>query len=176
MTHSAPNDGPPTTLRTDGRASFLAVYRREHATTEKVLRAFPPEQAELRPHERSSTARQVAWTFVIEERMMLRAAGNEPVLGSGSPPPGSWDEILAAFASHHEELVRRLERAGDADLQGTVRFFVAPKQMGDIPTMQFLWFMLHDQIHHRGQLSVYLRMAGGKVPSIYGPSGDEPWT
>jgi uncharacterized damage-inducible protein DinB len=35
--------------------------------------------------------------------------------------------------------------------------------------------MLHDQIHHRGQFSVYLRMVGGKVPSIYGPSGDEPW-
>jgi len=35
--------------------------------------------------------------------------------------------------------------------------------------------MLDDQIHHRGQLSVYVRMAGGKVPSIYGPSADEPW-
>jgi uncharacterized damage-inducible protein DinB len=34
---------------------------------------------------------------------------------------------------------------------------------------------LHDQIHHRGQLTVHLRMAGGRVPSIYGPSKDEPW-
>ena len=38
-----------------------------------------------------------------------------------------------------------------------------------------LWLTLHDMIHHRGQFSIYLRMAGGKVPSIYGPSGDEPW-
>jgi len=38
-----------------------------------------------------------------------------------------------------------------------------------------LWYSLHALIHHRGQLSVYLRMVGGKVPSIYGPSGDEPW-
>jgi len=38
-----------------------------------------------------------------------------------------------------------------------------------------MWFMLLDSIHHRGQLSVYVRMAGGKVPSIYGPSADEPW-
>jgi uncharacterized damage-inducible protein DinB len=44
-----------------------------------------------------------------------------------------------------------------------------------VPKIDFLWFLLCDQIHHRGQLSVYLRMAGGKVPSIYGPSGDEPW-
>jgi uncharacterized damage-inducible protein DinB len=61
-------------------------------------------------------------------------------------------------------------------VEGTVQFFVAPKQVGDIPAESFLWFMLHDQIHHRGQLSVYVRMAGGKVPSIYGPSADEPWS
>jgi uncharacterized damage-inducible protein DinB len=35
--------------------------------------------------------------------------------------------------------------------------------------------MLYDTIHHRGQLSVYMRLAGARVPSIYGPSGDEPW-
>jgi len=54
-------------------------------------------------------------------------------------------------------------------------FMVAPKQKGEVPLADFVEFMLGDQIHHRGQLSVYLRMAGGKVPSIYGPSADEPW-
>jgi uncharacterized damage-inducible protein DinB len=39
----------------------------------------------------------------------------------------------------------------------------------------WLWSLLHDQIHHRGQLSVYLRLVGAKVPSIYSPSADEPW-
>jgi uncharacterized damage-inducible protein DinB len=178
MTHAASTNGSATAAlpaREMGR--FLAAYRREHATTEKVLRAFPPEQADLRPHERSSAARQVAWTFVVEERMMLLAVRNELVLGKGfTPPPESWGEIVDAFAAQHEELLRQLEGASDADLQGTVRFYVAPRQTGDIPRMDFLWFMLHDQIHHRGQLSVYLRMAGGKVPSIYGPSADEPWT
>jgi uncharacterized damage-inducible protein DinB len=48
--------------------------------------------------------------------------------------------------------------------------------MADVRKLDFLWLMLTDQIHHRGQLSVYARMAGGKVPSIYGPSFDEPWT
>jgi len=42
--------------------------------------------------------------------------------------------------------------------------------------MDFLWFLLMDMVHHRGQFSVYLRMADGKVPSIYGPSADEPWS
>ena len=53
-------------------------------------------------------------------------------------------------------------------------FFVAPKTLGDIPKIQFMWMVLCDQIHHRGQFSVYLRMADGKVPSIYGPTADEP--
>ena len=53
--------------------------------------------------------------------------------------------------------------------------FTGPKTMGEIPRKEWIWFLLHDQIHHRGQFSVYLRMVDGKVPSIYGPSGDEPW-
>jgi uncharacterized damage-inducible protein DinB len=52
---------------------------------------------------------------------------------------------------------------------------VGPGQVADVPVADMLWIMLLDAVHHRGQLSVYLRMAGGKVPSIYGPSADEPW-
>jgi uncharacterized damage-inducible protein DinB len=56
-----------------------------------------------------------------------------------------------------------------------VSFLVAPKTLGNIPKLTFLWFILNDEIHHRGQFSVYLRIAGARVPSIYGPSADEPW-
>lgn len=52
---------------------------------------------------------------------------------------------------------------------------VAPKQMGDVRRGDLLQMMVMDNVHHRGQFSVYLRMAGGKVPSIYGPTADEPW-
>jgi uncharacterized damage-inducible protein DinB len=54
-------------------------------------------------------------------------------------------------------------------------FFTAPKQTGEVPKIQVAWLMLCDQIHHRGQFSVYMRIAGAKVPSIYGPTADEPW-
>ena len=157
-------------------SEFRRAYEREHATTRKVLQAFPVDQISFRPHERSNTALNLGKTFIIEEKMMLLALRNEPVLGSGGFPdaPNEWSEILDVFESQHREILARLDGIGDGDVQA-VKFFSGPGQMADFPAVDFLWFMLLDQIHHRGQLSVYLRMAGAKVPSIYGPSADEPW-
>jgi uncharacterized damage-inducible protein DinB len=161
---------------TPAKKRFLDSYRNEHSTTLKVLGAYPTGQHGFKPHERSNSALQLAWTFVIEEQLILRALTGQPVLGGGFPkPPDTWEEVLAAYNAGHEAIVHAIESAADQDLTGTATFFVGPKQTGEIPMEQFLTFMLHDQIHHRGQMSVYLRMAGGRVPSIYGPSADEPW-
>jgi uncharacterized damage-inducible protein DinB len=157
-------------------AQFRGAYEREHATTRKILGAFPAEQGAFKPHERSSSAHTLAWTFVVEEMMMLKALTNEPIFGgTGSgKPPESWDAVLQLFDEQHQRILQMLESADVASLN-VVKFMVGPKQPGDYAPMEFLWFMLFDQIHHRGQLSVYLRMTGEKVPSIYGPSADEPW-
>src|SRR5260370_38468362 len=69
----------------------------------------------------------------------------------------------AAVERSHHKVGEALKTAEDAKLEGSVRFFVAPKTLGDYPTMEFLWYLLFDHVHHRGQLSVYLRMVG-KVP------------
>ena len=63
----------------------------------------------------------------------------------------------------------------ESRLDETVTFVTGPGTTGPVGIHDMLWFMLLDSVHHRGQLSVYVRMAGGKVPSIYGPSADEPW-
>ena len=75
----------------------------------------------------------------------------------------------------HLEFGNLIRNATEEELRETVTFFVGPKQMGQYVRLDWCWFLLHDEIHHRGQFSVYLRMADGKVPSIYGPSADEPW-
>jgi uncharacterized damage-inducible protein DinB len=161
---------------TTAKQRFLRAYERDHATTLKVLRAFPGEKSEFRPHERSNTALNLGWTFVIEELLMLKALRGERILSSGFPSaPETWAGVLDAFDKAHDEIIAELHDPKNQDLEGTADFYVAPKQTGDIPLPDFLDFMLHDQIHHRGQLSVYVRMTGGKVPSIYGPSADEPW-
>jgi uncharacterized damage-inducible protein DinB len=158
---------------------FLDVYEREHKTTMRVLRAFPPDRGDLRPHSSCKTARELAWVFVLESGLGTKVFNdgfaNAAPSGTPPPPPESWSDILNALEKAHKEFCDLIRSSDENKLNQTVRFFVGPKTMGDISRIEFLWFMLHDQIHHRGQFSVYLRMAGGKVPSIYGPSGDEPW-
>ena len=170
-----PPAGDAISQKSDARTRFLETYRREVATTKKVLRAFPAERADLKPSDRSNSAQQLAFTFVIESAMALRVLQGEQLSFDKFPKaPATWDETLAAFDRATQDMEAQVAKASP-HLEGTVKFFTGPKQMGDYSLEDFLWFLLHDQIHHRGQLSVSLRMAGGKVPSIYGPSADEPW-
>ncbi|HYJ80052.1 MAG TPA: DinB family protein [Longimicrobiaceae bacterium] len=161
------------------RQQFLDAFEREHQTTMKVLRAYPPDRMELQPHPRSSTARDLAWTFVMEQVLAEKALTtgfdwSKPPTGMPKAPQ-TLDEITAALEQSHQKIVQLVRDFPDEKFSDTVQFMVGPKTLGDVPIIAFLWFLLSDQIHHRGQLSVYLRMADGKVPSIYGPTADEPW-
>jgi uncharacterized damage-inducible protein DinB len=164
-----------------GKQSFLTTLDEEHARTLRVLRAYPDDKLDLKPSERSNSARQLAWTFVMERR--LGTAIWADTFKNGMPkdrpappaPPETMDEIVAALEKVQSEWRELIANASDEELQQQVHFFVAPKTIGPMTKMNLCWFLLHDEIHHRGQMSVYLRMAGGKVPSIYGPSADEPW-
>ena len=102
-------------------------------------------------------------------------AKGKKLTGKPPDPPESWDELLAALEKAHQDFRDLVASATPEQLHENVHFFVAPKTMGTISRIDWVWFLLSDQIHHRGQFSVYLRIAGGKVPSIYGPTADEPW-
>ena len=175
MTSTRPS-AAPTRAHLD---RFLEVFEREHATTMRVFRAYPDEQGDFRPHERAKTARELAWIVVVEHALLTRAITTGFDWSAPQPSaramPGSMLGVLSELSDTHARVVALLRALPDEKLATTVSFFVAPKTLGDIPLMDFLWFLLHDQIHHRGQFSVYLRMSGAKVPSIYGPTADEPW-
>lgn len=155
---------------------FLETFRREHEKTVKVLRAFPADKGDFRPHERSNTVRDLAFTFVMEQRLISRSLKDELKLGGQTPKPaGDLSAMIELFEREYQELVRLIEAGGEKLFSGATEFPTGPGKIGQWEKMDFAWFMLHDQIHHRGQLTVYLRMLGGKVPAIYGPSSDEPW-
>src|SRR5947207_2029668 len=123
------------------------------------------------------SAQDLAWTFVFEG-----VAGAQAVQGEMKFPPPNMPPMPANWQGMVGEVEKALKGFGDKvrkvdenQLNTTVKFMTGPKQQGDLRRLDVLWFLLNDQIHHRGQFSVYLRMAGGKVPSIYGPSSDEKW-
>lgn len=176
---SSPETSAAPAQQASPRQQFLDAYVREHATTLRVLRAMPEEKAELKPSEKSKSARELAWLFVMEQDLGERALTTGFDWSAPPPAPPPVPETLAAiidaFDQGHRRVAERVRTMPEAQLRETVKFFVAPKTIGDVPRMEFLWFLLHDQIHHRGQFSVYLRIAGARVPSIYGPTADEPW-
>ena len=154
---------------------YLATFEREHQITLKVLRAYPADKADLKPAASSQSAREVAWTLVQCENFVEPILRGDAMPSWMAPAPATWSAILAAFEDAHKSATARIAKITDEEMNGTVRTMIGPKQEGDLRAGNMLWGMLSMSIHHRGQLSVYLRMAGGKVPSIYGPSGDEPW-
>jgi uncharacterized damage-inducible protein DinB len=158
------------------KRQYLDRFLAESLTTLKVMRAYPPGQDEFRPHERSPTAVRIAHVFSIENGAVLRAARGQWTLQPNfPPPPATVAEAADACERGARELVEAVRAMPDSRLTEKVAFFTGPRQLGEMQILDVLWLMLLDSVHHRGQLSVYIRMAGGKVPSIYGPSADEPW-
>ena len=162
------------------RQKFLEVLDREHATTRKVLLGYPRTELDFQPHPKSGSARQIAWTIVLGLGLMERALTTGFDWSRPMPPPrtppDSLGAILVALEEAHRKVVAALKDVPEDALAETIQFPVAPRTIGELTKLDFLWRMLHDQVHHRGQFTVYLRMAEGRVPSIYGPSADEPWT
>jgi uncharacterized damage-inducible protein DinB len=155
---------------------FIQAWEKEFQTTLKVLKAYPASHTDLRPHQKCPTAKELVWRIVGEETLFINGVLTGQFDFTGGPAaPATLQEILAVYEKNHKDLGAKLRSMPEADLNKNVKFMVAPKTPGDVRSGDILWLFLMDTIHHRGQFSIYLRMADGKVPSIYGPSGDEPW-
>jgi uncharacterized damage-inducible protein DinB len=160
------------------KQQLLDALKDETGRTRRLLAAFPASASELRPHPTSQTARELVHTLCIEAAIgcaTLDGSLDLSKMGGMPPAPATWGEVMKAFEAAYDGLIKMLEKTPESDLPKTVTFMTGPKQMGPMPRGAIVQFMLYDHIHHRGQLSVYLRMSGSKVPSIYGPSRDEPW-
>ena len=142
----------------------------EFATTIKVLRAYPEDKLNMRPAEKSRTAREMVMIFTREE-YVCRGAMRGDLSQSGAPEnmPEELNDLLEMFTQIHDEVQNIISQASDEELNRIINFYGH-----QIRAIDALWAELHDQIHHRGQFSVYLRLVGAKVPSIYGPTADEP--
>ena len=101
------------------RAALLDSYQRESATTLKILRAYPPALAELRPHPTSNSAQQLAWTFVIENALMEAALRNELRMPPAfSPMPPEWNACVELYEKGVKSVTALLQSVRDEELNG----------------------------------------------------------
>jgi hypothetical protein len=156
------------------REFLIGTFQAERPKFERVLRAVPPDQLAYRPHPKSSSAGDIVWLLASELHDACEIADHGELNFAMPPAPATLEERIAAYERNATELEMRLSRLDDAAWEKPARFRVDGKVAWEAPLGEMLWGFLFDAIHHRGQLSSYLRPMGAKVPSIYGPSADDP--
>lgn len=149
---------------------YLPALKNESRTTRKVLEAVPAENADHRPDPASRSAielvRHIALADLRFVETPITGAFNTGItLPENTTSPG---EIAKWYAERLEKDLDALTKTTGEQLAKFVDF----RGMFQMPAVSFLGLGMHHTIHHRGQLSSYLRCMGGKVPSIYGESYD----
>ena len=152
----------------DERALFTKLWENESKTTRNVI-ARIPEGSTYRPDPKSRTASEIAWQIVCEEKMIIEAVETGKAEWKPLRRPATIKEMLDIYDKQSADIVRRWKALPDARWNGTLEFFG-----GQRPASPMAWSFLFDIVHHRGQITTYLRPMGSTVPQIYGPSGDEP--
>jgi len=154
------------------RDHFVTSLKNESQTTARVLAAVPDDKSSYKPHEKSMSAQDLTAHIATVEVWFLESviAGSfERPESNGAPTPQP-SEATAMYRERMPALLDQVTTLNGEQLAKSVRFFNF-----DLPAVMYLDFCLRHGIHHRGQLSTYLRPMGAKVPAIYGGSADEPF-
>lgn len=157
----------------DEKALFLNFWKKEAPATRAVV-ARIPEGSDYRPDPKSRTAREIAWLIVTEEIALADGLEQGVFHWKDVPAPAAMSEVLATYDRSHEALTARLERLTADHLEREVPFIYGGQELMKARGLDSAWGFLFDIIHHRGQISTYLRPMGSTVPQIYGPTADEP--
>jgi len=152
----------------DERSLFTDFWTKESKTTRAVL-ARIPEGSSYRPDPKSRTAHEIAWQIVCEEKMLIDALETGKAEWAPAPTPATMKEVVETYDAQNAAMPARWRDLPAARWEAGVDFFGSQRTSSSI-----VWGFLFDIIHHRGQLTTYLRPMGSTVPQIYGPSADEP--
>ncbi len=151
----------------------LRTLAQERRLTTRVIAAVPPDRSGYRPDPVSKTAFELSWHIVGSEIMFLDGIATGAFVYD-PPCPASLRapaDIIAWYEAAYRERTYRLRDASIEQLLRMTDF----RGLFARPAVLFLQTAIRHTAHHRGQLSVYLRPMGAKVPPIYGDSFDEPW-
>jgi uncharacterized damage-inducible protein DinB len=156
-----------TILQSVGLPSLNA----EHPVTRRVIAAIPDDQVHYRPDEIVKSAIELAWHIVTAEVRFMNAVSAGSFDLTPYPRPDSVrtaDDVNRWYEEHFGKAFERLKQTSGDQLIKAVDF----RGLFQFPAVVYVQLGLNHSIHHRGQLSMYLRPMGAKVPSIYGESYD----
>jgi len=156
-------------------ADFLiADFANEMKTTLRVFEAVPANHLDYRPDAKAKTGLGLLRHITLEDEWLL----NSIVAGAFAPPPSDADtcgimnpaDAIAQYKARIPAALERVRAMSGENLSNTIDMFGMVK----MPGVNFIALAVKHSVHHRGQLSTYLRAMGGTVPGIYGPSADTP--
>ena len=161
--------------------AILEQLQREAPRTRRVLEQVPEGRLDWRPHDKSMplgvlaglVAGMPAWLGMIVQTEQLDL---DPPGGSGDrpSPPSTHAELIAALDRGVAESEGALRQVSEETLLQPWKLLVGGTVVMEQPRHEVLWDTLMHLSHHRGQLTVYLRLTGATVPSVYGPTADDP--
>jgi len=154
-----------------GKELFLKFWEKEADTTRKVFSRIP-EGSDYRPDPKSRPAREIAWLIVRESVVLVEGLEKGSLEWAEVPAPATMREVIDAW--DRGNLVKRMQAVDGARWDGRVPFMMGGQQVMNETAIDNAFGFLFDIIHHRGQITTYLRAMGSTVPQIYGPSADEP--
>jgi len=157
-------------------AGLIAEFENEAKTTRRVLERVPNDKLTWRPHPKSMTIGHLALHIAASPGVIAdwAAQGVTEFTGQPGPDPATAAEIVAAHDQSCATVKSILQKLGDEGLQGMWEAKAGGKTLMTMPKAALVRaLVLNHWYHHRGQLSVYLRLLDVAVPSIYGPSADE---
>ena len=156
-------------------ADFLtADFEHEMQTTIRVLGAVPSDHLDYQSDEKSKTGLGLVRHITLEDEWLLNCIAN----GEFVPPPDDSDACgimtpadgVACYEDKVHAALARVKAMSGEQLANVIDFL----GMMQMPAVNIISLAMKHSVHHRGQLSSYLRAMGGKVPGIYGPSADTP--
>jgi uncharacterized damage-inducible protein DinB len=159
--------------------ALLPEFDREMGLTRKLLDRVPDGQFDWKPHPTSVTLGRLAehlaemplWATMTMTRSELEMTTQRP---PDYQRPATREAVLAMFDTNVKGGRANLAGKTDAEFTAPWTLTAGGKEVFTMPKAAVMRnFVLNHMVHHRGQFSVYLRMLGVKIPSIYGPSGDE---
>jgi uncharacterized damage-inducible protein DinB len=150
---------------------FLPGLKNEYRLTKSIIEAIPLDKGDYRPDGISKSAMDLAWHIVSTEMRFLEVLPAGQFDFGPRPLPDSVKNSADLSAWYTEHFNTHMEALGKVSNEQLVKI-VDFRGMVQLPAVMYLNFLLHHSVHHRGQLSMYLRPMGAKVPAIYGESFD----